>query len=76
VIHSPGRLLRATARVLLARLSSLPVRVDIQVETPFGAFALLEYVRETSCVMLRTPDGPRLVRDPWEQPEQVKGADQ
>ncbi|HEX4207035.1 MAG TPA: malonate decarboxylase holo-ACP synthase [Ktedonobacteraceae bacterium] len=76
IIRAPERLSLALARTLLARLSSLPVRVDIQVETPFGAFALQEYGREASRVMVRTPDGPRLLHDAWEHPEQVKGTDQ
>lgn len=76
IISAPGRLSQASARMLSTRLSSLPVRVDIQVETPFGAFALLEYAREMFRVVLRTPDGPRLVQDPWEQPEQAKGTNQ
>jgi phosphoribosyl-dephospho-CoA transferase len=76
IISAPGRLSQASTLMLSTRLSSLPVRVDIQVETPFGAFALLEYAREMFRVVLRTPDGPRLVQDPWEQPEQAKGTNQ
>lgn len=69
IIRAPGRLSMDLARMLLARLSSLLVRMDIQVETSCGAFALQEYGREVARVMLRTPDGPRLVHDPWEQSE-------
>ena len=42
-------------------LAALPVRVDCQVETPLGAIALAELVSASDDVLVRTPDGPRLV---------------
>ncbi|WLS79605.1 malonate decarboxylase holo-ACP synthase [Erwinia pyri] len=42
----------------------LPCRVDTQVETPQGAFALAEWLREGR-VMLKTNRGPRLTAQPW-----------
>lgn len=42
----------------------LPCRTDVQVETPFGAFALTEWLRDKR-VMLKTSTGPVLTRDPW-----------
>lgn len=44
----------------------LPCRVDTQVETPFGAFALAEWLRERH-VMLKTTRGPRLTAQPWSE---------
>ena len=44
----------------------LPCRVDPQVETPQGGFALAEWLREGQ-VLLKTVLGPRLTRDPWQQ---------
>lgn len=76
VIRAPQPFSLTTARSLLTRLSPLSIRTDIQVETPFGAFALLEYTREVTRVMLRTPDGPTLVHNPWQHPRQAKGVDQ
>ncbi len=46
--------------------SMLPCRVDTQVETPQGGFALAEWLREGQ-VLLKTVLGPRLTRDPWQQ---------
>lgn len=39
-------------------------RVDTQVETPHGAFALTEWLRDRR-VMLKTTRGPRLTARPW-----------
>jgi phosphoribosyl-dephospho-CoA transferase len=52
----------------LAALAELqdgqPCRIDIQVDTGAGGFALAEYVRGGR-VLLKTDAGPRLVADPW-----------
>ncbi|HAX9715624.1 TPA: malonate decarboxylase holo-ACP synthase [Serratia marcescens] len=40
-------------------------RADSQIETPYGAFALAEWLREKR-VLLKTRQGPRLVADPWQ----------
>lgn len=42
----------------------LPCRADTQVETPHGAFALAEWLRDRR-VMLKTTRGPRLTARPW-----------
>ena len=54
---------RRAAAALLDRLADLPARVDVLLETPTGAVALAEYA--AGDCLLRTPTGPRLVRDPW-----------
>ena len=63
------RLPRKPSPALVAALCTLqdgqPCRVDIQVDTGAGGFALAEYVRGGR-VLLKTNDGPRLVADPWE----------
>jgi phosphoribosyl-dephospho-CoA transferase len=44
-------------------------RIDIQIDTGHGGFALNEYVRETrrgGRVLLKTAAGPLLVADPWQ----------
>ncbi|MBP0624958.1 malonate decarboxylase holo-ACP synthase [Cupriavidus consociatus] len=48
-----------------------PVRVDIQVATPYGGFALLERLRSGGRVLLKTDHGPYLCDDPW-QPSPCK----
>lgn len=45
-------------------LATLPCRVDTQIETPLGGFALDEWLRDRRA-LLKTHRGPRLVRDPW-----------
>jgi phosphoribosyl-dephospho-CoA transferase len=52
-------------RSVAALLRDLEVRVDVQVETSFGAFALQEWLRTGGPVLLRTNCGPVLVDDAW-----------
>jgi phosphoribosyl-dephospho-CoA transferase len=56
---------RADAAHLHAELSALPVRIDVLLETPNGAVALAEYANSVGTILLRSPQGPRLSRDPW-----------
>ena len=46
------------------RLTQLPCRADVQINTPQGGFALSEWLRGGD-VMLKTDRGPRLVANPW-----------
>ena len=39
--------------------------IDVQVETPCGAFALKEWLRTGGPVLLKTTDGPVFCDDPW-----------
>jgi phosphoribosyl-dephospho-CoA transferase len=50
---------------IAALLPDLEARVDVQVETPLGAFALQEWLRTGGPVLLRTNCGPMLVDDAW-----------
>jgi len=63
------RLPRKPPSSLVAALCTLhdgqPCRLDIQVDTGAGGFALAEYARGGR-VLLKTDAGPRLVADPWE----------
>ena len=63
------RLPHKPAPALVAALCALqdrqPCRLDIQVDTGAGGFALAEYARGGR-VLLKTNDGPCLVDDPWE----------
>lgn len=59
--------LRAVARLL----RDLDARVDAQVETPFGAFALQEWIRTGGAVLLKTNRGPVLTDDAWSRPDAV-----
>ena len=64
VIRAPEPWPLDRARTLAASLARLPVRVDAQLETRLGSMSLTEYARGGT-VLLRTPDGPRLIRHPW-----------
>ena len=44
----------------------LPCAIDIQVETPNGAFSPKEYMTAPARCLLRTVEGARLVNDPWQ----------
>jgi len=55
----------AAARELLQQLAQLPARIDVILETPGGAVALREYARARAPFLVRTPEGPRLLHDPW-----------
>ncbi|WP_376782879.1 malonate decarboxylase holo-ACP synthase [Mixta calida] len=46
------------------QVDRLPCRADTQVETPCGAFALNEWLRDGRA-LLKTNRGPQLVSDPW-----------
>jgi phosphoribosyl-dephospho-CoA transferase len=56
---------RTDAARLHTDLSKLPVRIDMLLETPRGAGVLAEYARGVDVILLRSAQGPRLVRDPW-----------
>ena len=64
-----GESLREVAAVLRdARLSvddGFDAQIDVQVETPRGAFALAEWLRTGGPVLLKTAGGPLLCDDPW-----------
>lgn len=53
------------ARGLLHLARSSETRVDVQLETPAGAVALAEYVRQPARMLLKTDQGPRLTSNPW-----------
>jgi phosphoribosyl-dephospho-CoA transferase len=55
----------ASAHSLDTALAALPVRADLLVEMPHGAVALADYARLQGTFVLRTTQGPRLVRDLW-----------
>lgn len=50
---------------LSAVVASATVRIDVQIDTPAGGFALAEWLRTGGPVLLKTATGPRLLSDPW-----------
>jgi len=69
VVHAPTRLDEATIAGLCALQEKSACRLDIQVDTGIGGFALAELAKGAPRVLLKTAHGPRLVADPWMQPE-------
>lgn len=65
LVRLPHRPAAALVDALCALQDGQPCRLDIQVDTGAGGFALAEYARGGR-VLLKTNDGPRLVDDPWE----------
>lgn len=65
LVRLPRRPSDATLATLAALLEDQPCRIDLQIDTGAGGFALAEYVRGGG-VLLKTDAGPRLVADPWE----------
>jgi phosphoribosyl-dephospho-CoA transferase len=66
LIRAPDPLDRQALNAWQDRVSRLPCRADTQVETPFGGFALAEWLRDGRA-LLKTETGPRIVSDPWQQ---------
>ena len=63
-IRAPQPLARDLLQQWQAQTESLPCRVDTQVETPSGAFALSEWLREGRA-LVKTAAGPVLTASPW-----------
>ncbi|PXK16955.1 phosphoribosyl-dephospho-CoA transferase [Klebsiella variicola] len=68
LIRAPEPLDREALREWQARVAQLPCRADTQVETPYGAFALNEWLRDGRA-LLKTSHGARLTATPWHREE-------
>ncbi|TCW00108.1 malonate decarboxylase holo-ACP synthase [Biostraticola tofi] len=64
VIRAPHAIAAAALLRWQRHLAELPCRADTQVETPYGAFALNEWLRDGR-TLLKTSLGPRLTDNPW-----------
>jgi phosphoribosyl-dephospho-CoA transferase len=75
VIRMPSPMRETDAAILFDTLTRAAVtqhiRIDIQAETPNGAFSLAEYARPHRHIMLRHVDGPRLVANPWHDDREI-----
>jgi phosphoribosyl-dephospho-CoA transferase len=65
IVRAPSVADADALRAVAALLPDLEARVDVQVETPLGAFALQEWLRTGGPVLLRTNCGPMLADDAW-----------
>jgi phosphoribosyl-dephospho-CoA transferase len=71
VIFAPERIAHKEALDLWKQVSASPNKVDALVETPYCGFSLEEYAtRESETILLRTPSGRVLGRDPWAASEE------
>jgi phosphoribosyl-dephospho-CoA transferase len=65
LLRAPSRTAAGALRAVAALTVDTETRVDIQVETLQGAFALREWLRTGGPVLLKTAHGPVLCVDPW-----------
>ncbi|MDM4206199.1 malonate decarboxylase holo-ACP synthase [Klebsiella spallanzanii] len=68
LIRAPQPVVREALLEWQARVAQLPCRADTQVETPAGAFALNEWLRDGRA-LLKTSHGARLTETPWNREE-------
>ncbi|MPQ65600.1 MULTISPECIES: malonate decarboxylase holo-ACP synthase [unclassified Pseudomonas] len=71
ILRVPQTLSRRQANGLLQRLDTPFCRVDLQLQTPLGAVALVEWAGTARRVLLKRADGVQLVLDPWDTRERV-----
>lgn len=69
LVRAPSPLSAQVVERLAGLQDMAPCRVDIQVDTGWGGFALSEYARGRGRVLLKTAHGPLLVSDPWQYAE-------
>nr|WP_197983909.1 MULTISPECIES: malonate decarboxylase holo-ACP synthase [unclassified Pseudomonas] len=65
ILRTPDFLDRQHAGRLVDQLASAVCRIDLQLQTPFGAVALREWAGPSRQVLLKAEDGARLVDNPW-----------
>jgi phosphoribosyl-dephospho-CoA transferase len=66
LVRAPERPDSQTLEALWALQSGAACRIDIQVDTGRGGFALVEYMRGARRTLLKTAHGPVLLPDPWD----------
>ncbi|WP_248795146.1 malonate decarboxylase holo-ACP synthase [Pseudomonas sp. MWU13-2105] len=71
ILRVPQALSRRQANGLLLQLDNPFCRVDLQLQTPLGALALLEWAGPARRVLLKRAAGVQLVLDPWNAREQA-----
>lgn len=65
LVRAPARLAPTSIAVLRTLRESAQCRLDIQIDTGIGGFALSEYAGGAGRVLLKTAHGPLLLADPW-----------
>jgi phosphoribosyl-dephospho-CoA transferase len=65
LVRAPRPLTDEQKMALLSLRTGGICRIDIQIETGHGGFAVAEWASRHGRVLLKTDDGPRLTDDPW-----------
>jgi phosphoribosyl-dephospho-CoA transferase len=73
LVRAPHPLPSASVDALVAMQADRACRIDIQVDTGAGGFALAEYARGGR-MLLKTAHGPVLLDDPWRHVQQQAAA--
>ncbi len=71
ILRAPQMITRNQACKLVALFDQAVCRVDMQLQTPFGAVALREWASGSFRVLLKNADQACLVIDPWNPQEQA-----
>jgi len=71
ILRTPQLITRNQARKLVAVFDQAVCRVDMQLQTPFGAVALREWASGSARVLLKNAHQACLVTDPWNPQEQA-----
>ncbi|RBL70852.1 malonate decarboxylase holo-ACP synthase [Pseudomonas sp. MWU13-2625] len=71
ILRTPQLITRNQARKLVAVFDHAVCRVDMQLQTPFGAVALREWASGSARVLLKNQHQACLVADPWNPQEQA-----
>lgn len=71
ILRTAQPITRQQARELVALFDRAACRVDMQLQTPFGAVALREWASASTRVLLKNAQQAQLVIDPWQPQEQA-----
>jgi phosphoribosyl-dephospho-CoA transferase len=71
ILRTPVFFSRQQAAELVTALDGAICRIDLQLQTPFGAVALREWAGAARQVLLKADDGARLVSNPWHLQERA-----
>ncbi|WP_426118932.1 malonate decarboxylase holo-ACP synthase [Pseudomonas sp. DSP3-2-2] len=65
IVRTPDFVSRIWAAELVQRLNDAVCRIDVQLQTPFGAVALREWAGASRQVLRKSASGAELVAEPW-----------
>ncbi|WP_434709194.1 malonate decarboxylase holo-ACP synthase [Pseudomonas sp. R1-1] len=71
ILRAAQPITRQQARALVAFFDRAACRVDMQLQTPFGAVALREWASGSARLLLKNAQQAQLVVDPWQPQEQA-----